>query len=153
VSDNFGSAEGFHFYRIVPHGLRAGATVYTNRPHVWRAAEGQDFPASLSNADVVQTFFGELRRPSYAIEITVARPVELFVLMPRRGNPLPWLTEAFERTGDTVFLHEFESAAPPHPFDVWKRTVRQAGKVTLGPSNRDDHGNPVGMYGIAARAL
>ena len=153
VSDNFGSAEGYHFYRTVPHGLRPGANVYTNRPHVWQAADGEDFPVSLRDADVVQTFFGELRRPSYAIEITVARPVELFVLMPRRGIPSPWLTETFTRTGDTIFLREFESANAQHPFDVWKRVVPQAGKVTLGPSNRDANGNPMGMYGIAAKAL
>ena len=55
VSDNFGASEGFHYYRIVPHGLRPGAVVYTNRRYVWTVADGKDFPASLLNADVVQT--------------------------------------------------------------------------------------------------
>ena len=156
VSDNFGASEGYHFYRIVPGGLRPGVAVYSNRPHVWQAADGQNFPAALLNADVVQTFFGELRHPSYAIEITVARPVELFVLMPRRGIAQAWLTENFTRTGDEVLLDELGAAthAPPHlHFDVWKRIVPQAGKITLGPGNRDVNGNPTGMYGIAARTL
>jgi hypothetical protein len=154
VSDNFGAAEGFHFYRIVPRGLRPGAVVYVNRPHVWKATDGRGFPASLMNADVVQTFYGELRRPAYAIEIVVARPVELFVLMPRRGISQAWLTENFTRTGEEILLDEIEAPVRSHlPFDVWKRTVTQAGKVTLGPVNRDASGNPRGMYGIAAKAL
>jgi len=156
VSDNFGATEGFHFYRIVPHGLRPGAAVYTNRTYVWRAADGQDFPASLADADVVQTFFGELKRPAYAIEVEVARPVELFVLMPRRGIPQSWLTENFTPTGEELMLEENGTSAhaPSHvPFEVWKRAIPQAGTVTLGPGNRDAKGGPVGMYGIAAKAL
>ncbi len=154
VSDNFGAAEGFHFYRTVPHGLRPGAVVYTNRPHVWKAADGQSFPASLMNADVVQTFHGELRRREYAIEIAVARPVELFVLMPKRGTPQTWLTENFTRTGEEIWLDEIEARVRSHlPFEVWKRVVPQAGKITLGPGNRDASGRPTGMYGIAAKNL
>jgi ferric-dicitrate binding protein FerR (iron transport regulator) len=153
VSDNFGSAEGFHFYRTVPHGLKPGAVVYTNRPHVWNAVDGKDFPKSLVNADVVQTFFGELTRPGYAIDIVVARPVELFVLMPRRGIPPPWLAENFTRTGEEILMEEKSPDVHSHVFDVWKRTVLQAGKVTLGPGNRDAGGRPTGMYGIAAKGL
>jgi hypothetical protein len=154
VSDNFGATEGYHFYRIVPRGLRPGAFVYTNRPHVWKAVDGQGFPASLLNADVVQTFFGELRHPAYAIEIVVARPVELFVLMPRRGFPQAWLTANFTRTGQELLLDEGDRRAPPHLFfEVWKRVVPEAGKVTLGPGNLDANGQPVGMYGLAAKAL
>jgi ferric-dicitrate binding protein FerR (iron transport regulator) len=157
VSDNFGASEGYHFYRTVAEGLRPGAMVYSNRPYVWRAADGRDFPAALLNADVVQTFFGELKHPDYTIEIEVARPVQLYVLMPRRGVKPAWLTENFTRTGDEIALDE-SAATPglPHhglPFEVWTRTVRQAGKVTLGPGNRDAGGNPTGMYGIAAKAL
>jgi hypothetical protein len=156
VTDNFGATEGFHFYRIVPHGLRPGAAVYTSRTYVWRAADGREFPESLMNADVVQTFFGDLKRPSYAIEVEVARPVELFILMPRRGIPQSWLTENFTPTGEELMLEE--NGAPTHapshvPFEVWKRAIPQAGTVTLGPSNRDGSGGPVGMYGIAAKAL
>ena len=153
VSDNFGAAEALHFYRTVPHGLRPGAVVYTNRPYVWRAVKGQNFPASLMNADVVQTFHDELSRRDYAIEIVVARPVELFVLMQRRGNPQGWLTENFTCTGEEISLDESGSDSHPLFFEVWKRTVPQAGKVTLGPTNRDDNGRPTGMYGIAAKAL
>lgn len=154
VSDNFGAAEGFHFYRTVPRGLRPGAVVYTNRPHVWKAADEQSFPASLMNADVVQTFHGELRRSNYAIEIIVARPVELFVLMPKRGAPQTWLTENFTRTGEEIWLDEIEAPVRSHlPFEVWKRIVPQAGKITLGPGNRDANGRPTGMYGIAAKTL
>lgn len=154
VSDNFGAAAGYHFYRIVPHGLRPGAVVYTNRPHVWKAADGQSFPASLVNADVVQTFHGELRRSNYAIEIMVARPVELFVLMPKRGNPQAWLTADFTRTGEEIWLDEIEAPVRSRlPFEVWKRIVPQAGKITLGPGNRDASGRPTGMYGIAAKTL
>jgi len=128
--------------------------VYTNRRYIWAAAGGQEFPASLLNADVVQTFFGDLKLPSYAIEIVVARPVELFVLMPRRGIPQPWLTENFTRTGEELFLDELNPASPPHvSFEVWKRTVPQAGKITLGPANRTADGRPCGMYGLAAKAL
>jgi len=156
VSDNFGASEGYHFYRIVPHGLEPGAVVYTNRAYVWKPLPGQPFPASLTHADVVQTFFGELTHPAYAIEIQVARPVDLFVLMPRRGTPQPWLTESFTRTGDQILLDEGGVPSRPRPplyFEVWKRTILQAGKVTLGPGNRDDKGGPTGMYGIAAKAL
>lgn len=148
-----GAAEGFHFYRIVPRGLREGAQVYASYPYHWIAGDGQDFPASLGDADVVQTFHGELRRSDYAIELMVARPVELFVIMPERGLPQPWLTQDFTRTGEEVFLREGASKSVPHPYEVWKRTVREAGKITLGPPNRNANGGPVGMYGIAAKAL
>lgn len=153
VSDNFGSTEGYHFYRIVPRGLKAGAVVYTNHTYVWNAPPGQTFPVSLVGADVVQTFFGELTHPDYAIEVVVARPVELFVLMPRRGNPQAWLTSTFSRTGEVVLLNEGGRNSHPLFFEVWKRTVLQAGKVTLGPGNRDSAGKPTGMYGLAAKAL
>ena len=156
VSDNFGAAEGFHFYRIVQQGLKPGALVYSNRAYVWKAVDGKEFPASLQNADVVQTFFGELKWPAYAIELVVARPVELYVLMPRRGIPPAWLTESFTRTGEEIALDETGTSGRPRPglpFDVWKRTVPQAGTITLGPGNRDANGNPTGMYGIAAKAL
>ena len=36
----------------------------------------------------------------------VARPVELYVLMPRRGIPPAWLTESFTRTGEEIALDE-----------------------------------------------
>ena len=125
---------------------------------VFMAAEAIRPPAprraSLLNADVVQTFFGELKRPAYAIEIVVARAVELFVLMPRRGTPQAWLAENFTRTGEELWLDEIEAPARSHlPFEVWKRTVPQAGTITLGPGNRDASGRPTGMYGIAAKAL
>ena len=79
VSDNFGAAEGYHFYRIAPRGLRSGAVAYTNRTHVWKAADGQDFPVALTDADVVQTFFGELKRPGAVREerAVALRDVEL----------------------------------------------------------------------------
>lgn len=150
LNDNFGAAESFHYYRILPHGLKPGAGAYTNRGDTWQAADGRDFPASLANADVVQTYWGERQRPAN-IEITVARPVELFVLMPRRRTPPSWLTENFKRNGEELAIEE--SGHPARlpalvPFDVWKRTVPQAGTISLGPGNREDR-----PFGIAVKAL
>jgi ferric-dicitrate binding protein FerR (iron transport regulator) len=153
MNDNFGASEGYHFYRIVPRGFKPGAVVYTNRPYVWEAPPGQAFPSSLADADVVQTFFGEFNHTDYAIQIVVARPTELFVIMPQRGLPPAWLTPDFERTGEIVVLRETGKPSVPHPFEVWKRAVREAGEIKLGPPSRDANGHGVGMYGIAAKSL
>ncbi len=151
VSDDLDERGDIHFYRIVPHGLRPGAVVYTNRPYTWVPADGQDFPASLFNADVVQTFHGELK---HAVAVVVARPVQLFVIMPKRGIPQAWLTENFTRTGEELLLDELRPGVPAHAhFEVWKCTVPGAGKVMLGPANRNSEGISLGMYGIAATAL
>ena len=156
VKDDLGATAttGSRFYRIVPHGLRPGSVAYTNRPHVWEASAGQKFPASLMNADVVQTLQTGLGRRNYALQITVTRPADLFVLMPRREPPPAWLTAGFTRTGEEISLVEIESPrGSRQPFDVWKRTVAQAGTITLGPASRFTDGRPVVMYGIAAKAL
>jgi ferric-dicitrate binding protein FerR (iron transport regulator) len=156
VHDNSGATDGFHFYRIMPQGLKPGVSAYTDRNYVWRTADAQDFPATLVNADLVETYFHGAKQSDYAIEVEVARPVELFVLMPRRGIPAPWLTGSFTPTGEELMLEESRSAshAPSHvPFEVWKRVIPQAGAVVLGPANRDANGNPVGMYGVATKSL
>lgn len=153
LRDNIALAEHPHFYRIIPHGLKSGASAYTDRPHAWEAA---NFPAALLGADVVQTFFWALRRDNFAIDVVLTRPAELFVIMPKRGEPQPWLTQDFTRTDDILLLREFagsQETPNPHPFEVWKRTVPNAGPVRLGPTNRDANGRPVGMYGIAAKPL
>jgi ferric-dicitrate binding protein FerR (iron transport regulator) len=153
LRDNIALEEHPHYYRIVPHGLKSGAPAYTDRPHAWEAA---DFPAALVGADVVQTFFWALRRDNFAIDVVLTRPAELFVIMPKRGEPQPWLLQDFTRTEDVLLLREFAGAHEtpnPHPFEVWKRTVPHAGTIRLGPTNRDSDGRPVSMYGIAAKPL
>jgi hypothetical protein len=150
LRDNIAVEEHPHYYRIIPHGLKSGALAYTDRPHAWEAV---DFPTSLVGADVVQTFFWALHRDNFAIDVVLTRPADLFVIMPRRGEPQPWLVQDFTRTEDTLLLREFSGTQEPHPFDVWKRSVPQAGTIRLGPTNRDSNGRPVSMYGIAAKPL
>jgi hypothetical protein len=154
VKDARGANGGFRSLSLIPHGLHPGSVAYADRPHVWESSEGRSFPASLMNADVVRTPQFERATPDALLEITLARPAQLFILMPRREPPPAWLAASFTRTGEAVELLEVKSPnRSRQSFDVWKRTVAQAGVVTLGPASRFTDGRAVVMYGIAAKAL
>lgn len=70
-----------------------------------------------------------------------------------RFLPLASLTSALS-VQMLALLDEIQApVCSQHSFEVWKRTVPQAGKLTLGPGNPDANGRPVGIYGVAAKAL
>jgi len=153
VTDNFFRDEDWFFYRIIPKGFVPGATAFANRPHTWEAVDGQEFPKSIEGADLVQTFRGARKKERFELQINIARPSTLFIIMPKIGTPAAWLSQDFIRTGDELMVHE--SDARPWirlPFEIWKREITAPIVITLGPANRDENGNPTAMYGIAAKS-
>lgn len=154
VADNFEPVEDYHFYRIVPSGLVQGASAYANRDQLWAAKDGSDFPTSLTNADLVQTFRGARKRQTYEMRVTLTRPCTLYVLMPKSEHTPDWLARDFTRTGDELTLRNRDvHSRVQMPCEVWQRTIAEPASVTLGSAPRDVKGNNAAMFGVAAKAL
>jgi len=154
VKDNYAATGEHHFYRIVPRGLVQGAASYANRDQLWAAKEGSDFPASLTNADLVQTFRGARKRQTFEIEVTLSRPAVLYVLMPKSSATPEWLARDFTRSTDELTVRNGDvHSRIQMPCEVWQRTISAPDTVKLGPAPREVKGGVPAMYGIAAKAL
>ncbi|MDZ4850266.1 MAG: FecR family protein [Pirellulaceae bacterium] len=154
VTDNVAGEADWFFHRIQPNALRPGAFVHVDRPHTWEAVQGEDFPSSLLDADLVQTFRGARRIRRLELELRFSRPGLLYLLMPDRGERPDWLVRDFIPTGESVALQEsLDRPKVRESFTVWKREIDQADYVKLGPAPRDANGNATIMYGIAAKPM
>lgn len=160
VQDNLsGDYPSLHnFYRIAPRSLREGTQAYADTADEWR-----DIPASITGADLVQTFHADRMNWWLKVTINMVRPGVIFVFADDR-TPIPaWLQEQFTNTGATITLAEISRTRPGQTvntltFSVWKRDVPAAGEITLGPPYADPPADrksfrPSRMYGIAARPL
>ncbi|MBL9142403.1 MAG: FecR domain-containing protein [Verrucomicrobiaceae bacterium] len=144
------------FHRIIPGGLKDGASVAMNRVERWGAASGKPFPRALIGADLVQspplTGASSKRWP---LRLTVRRPATVYLFMAHAAPPPAWLSKSFTQTGEQIASVILTGGMPKarlsNLFDVWKRTVDQPMVLTLGAPSRLPDGKPAPMYGIAAQ--
>lgn len=172
VTDN-AATDGFHrFYGILSGGMREGTIAYTThastpRPDVvWRAAEGEEFPAELLGADVVCPFHVDRQEQSLTISLQLAGSADVYVMHDRRRQPAAWLQNGFQKTEWTLRSGPWRPVSPlaqgiePDQagdlyvqYSVWKKRVDAASNVELGPPQTDgDRGNKA-MYGIAVKGI
>ena len=153
--DSFSGVQAFH--RIVPGGMRDGASVALARPERWGAVTGKTFPKSVIGADIVQSppMSGNAAN-RWPLRVKVQRPATLYVFASHALPPPSWLVSAFTRTGDQIASVILTDGTPKarltHVFDVWQRTLDAPSVVTLGAPSRTPDGKLGPMYGIAAKA-
>lgn len=135
-------------YHITPGGLVDGAEAYVELPYIFR-----NIPATLTGADLVQTFRGARKSSRFQMQVAISRAAALYVLFDSTADAPAWLTRDFQKTADTLSL------ASPDPavrrtvtMNVWRRDVPAPATITLGPAReaRDDRGL---MYVVAAKPL
>lgn len=177
VRDNNNRADMWSFYEIVPGGMREDAKAFVDRPHEWNGLHSAGMPEYLVGGDYVKTFNDDKVVDALSIEVTLARPATLYVLLDHRVTPPEWLRGSFERTGDQIGVDEV-SFKPESPSDfspddlrmgagqsinrthsVWKRVIPNGGVVSLGANGEMDDAPPEGvhskanMYGLVAVPL
>lgn len=147
-----------NFYRIVPGGLRDGASAFADTADSW-----SDVPAELIGADQVRTFAVDRFNWWMRLALEISRPCELFVLVDQR-NPVPsWVSDSFVDTGKSVMLdirpdHDRGRIVGRIPYSIWSRRVENPGRYLLGapyenpPEDRKSF-KPNNMFGIVAREI
>ncbi len=160
VSDNIRGLGSTKYYQVVPHGLADDVPAYVDRPHQWNGLDASGLPPFLVGADYVMPFNGDKRSRDIRVTIDLAHPATLYVFFDDRAQVPSWLADQFTDTGVDIGLDEGPSpekdltVAPGSGrsidavFSVWKRTIDQAGPITLGAMVDVNSGKA--MYGIAA---
>lgn len=144
------------FHRIVPSGMRDGASVALARPERWGAVTGKAFPTSVIGADLVQSPPVSSKADTrWPLRVKVQRPSTLYVFASHALPTPSWLASTFTRTDDQIASVILTDGTPKarltHVFDVWKRTLDAPTVVTLGAPSRTPDGKLGPMYGIAAK--
>lgn len=172
VRDNNLRSDFYSYYEIVPGGMREDAKAFVDRPHEWNGATQVGMPRYLHGGDYVKTFNDDKVVSQLDVEVELASPATVYVLMDRRLTPPAWLVEGFVDTRDEIGIEE----APYYPDDktpsrdfrfavgpgagvkrshaIWKRECPDAGVVDLGSNGTLADDVPEGvlsranMYGI-----
>jgi hypothetical protein len=146
VRDNVATPKLRRFYGVVPGGLREGSRAFCDRGSPrWQAAPGEDFPAELIGADLIQTFQTHRMRPTFQLHVAFACPSAIYVFHDARHSPPEWLVRDFINTGKRLLSTPWpptawsESNPPPRtstigiPFEVWRRDALRPGSIQFGP--------------------
>lgn len=172
VRDNIARKSLLSYYEIVPGGLKEDALAYVDRiAHEYNGITAAGMPEYLVGADYVKMFNSDKRNPEITIDITLAAPARLFVLLDKRLEPPQWLTDGFEETREDIGVDEgpYKSDEPgwhnkgptgvgpgesvENKLSIWVKEVNEPGVVRLGPAAVDDEEGDSNMYGIAATPL
>jgi ferric-dicitrate binding protein FerR (iron transport regulator) len=166
VTDNITESGCRRFYSILPGGMKEGARPYPAiRKTRWLPLPGQSFPKPLAGADLVGTFAQDRKDANHQIDLEVAGPCTVFVMLDQRAEPPDWLRRDFRDTGlrlrsgpwhpEAAVVSRLPAPAEGRLFlthTVWRREVAAAGRVELGPPRAQDEPNHHAMYGIAVKA-
>ena len=167
IGDNNSARDFYNFYEIVHGGMDEDAHCFVDRRHQWNGIEGP-MPEYLVGGDYVKTFNDDKVTMELEIDLSVARPCVLYVLLDNRVEVPRWLNEAFQDTGDDIGVDEHlrhlgskrkvvgagNSIDQTH--SIWRRDLAQPGVVTLGPNGAlkesavQGEDSPANMYGIVA---
>ena len=179
VKDNISRSDAWDFYEIVPGGMGEDQPCFVDRPHQWNGVTGEGMPKYLVGADYVKTFCNDKVTKDLHINLTLSEPATVYVLFDKRATPPDWLTQAFELTGDDIGADETDfdvwkretvgnnglkigpGNSIQHDFSIWRKVVRSAGVVSLGPNGAPtrrsdeplDLNARMAMYGIVATPL
>ncbi len=140
VSDNLLDPTNRKCYQIVRAGFADGTTAYVDRDYTW-----QDVPEILRGADYVMTFNEDKRQPDLSLEVQIAQPTRLYILIDDRSPTPAWLSElGFEDTKTKVTLSETGPKLPRNPFSIWQKHISTPGLMKLGANQAK------AMYAVAA---
>jgi hypothetical protein len=169
VTDNITRDESLNFYEIVHGGMREDARAFVDRiAHEYNGVDERGMPSYLIGGDYVKTFNNDKVNHDIRIEVTVAVPARLFILLDDRLQPPEWLRDGFQNTGDKVGVDvgpffskgQWHNKTPPgvgpgesveDTLSVWAREVKTSGIVRLGATEAPESGP--NMYGIVAVPL
>jgi len=164
VSDN-NQEDGFHsFYTIQRGAMKPGVRPYSTlgRPR-WQAMPGTDFPAELVGADVIGTFSPDRHEQDLQLDLSVSRACTVYVMLDVRAVVPEWVRRDFVEAGfqlrsgpwagnPVVEGMTADANGEIHAeYVVWKKAVRAAGTITLGPSYPAGMATHRAMYGIAVK--
>lgn len=168
IHDNIRPPENAKAYQIVRHGLEEDAPCFVDRNHQWNGIDRAGLPQFLLGADYVMPFNDDKFVRTLELKLRLLRPATLYVFLDNNMEVPKWLEKDFVDTGIDIGMdggktewHLQNSLADgagcsiDFPFSVWKREVREAGTVTLGPVKPPQHtprSSGFNMYGIAAVA-
>lgn len=170
LSDNRSDERNAKFYRIVRDGLYEDSLAYVDRNHEWNGVDGSGIPACVQGIEYIMPFNDDKFVQPLEISVELLRPATLYVFFSDTLEVPDWLRNDFVDTGLDIGLDESsnrfarrrKTATGPGEsvdtvFSIWKRDVREASTVTLGPIRRppDQEQLKMGfnMYGIAAAPL
>lgn len=167
VRDNIADGHVKKAYRIVRRGLWEDSLAFVDRQHEWNGVDERGLPRALLGGEYVMPFnddkfFDELR-----VEVDVARPATVYVLISDTVPEPSWLIDGFDDTGWSIGLDEgpFEwrpgqttEKGPGQSietvFSVWKRVVTGPETLKLGGVNKHPRIHEgYNMYGIVAVPL
>lgn len=169
VVDNIPRDEVWAFYEIVWNGMSEDVHVFVDRLHQWNGVSDAGMPTYLVGGDYVKTFNDDKMAGEYKMEVELAQPANLYVLLDTRVTPPKWLIDSFSDTGDQIGIDEthhhrsgYEDTTEDGPgksidrtHSIWKMAAPDGGTVVLGPNGEGPsqarwHNN---MYGIVAVPL
>jgi hypothetical protein len=149
--------------------MREDARAFVDRiAHEYNGVDERGMPGYLIGGDYVKTFNNDKVNHDIRIEVTVAVPARLFILLDDRLEPPEWLRDGFQNTGDKIGVDvgpffskgQWHNKTPPgvgpgmsveDTLSVWVREVTAAGVVRLGATEAPESGP--NMYGIVAVPL
>jgi len=168
VHDNIRTEEGVKSYQIVRNGLDEDALCFVDRNHQWNGVDKTGLPKFLLGADYIMPFNNDKFCTTRELKVRLRRPASLYVFLDNNMEVPEWVRKDFKDTGVDIGLdggqtewHQNNSldigagCSVDFPFSVWRRDVKEAGTVTLGPVNPPKVGTRsygFNMYGIAAVA-
>ncbi|QDS98157.1 FecR domain-containing protein [Adhaeretor mobilis] len=157
-------------YEVVPGGFREDAPTATDRGYEWNGVSKSGLPSFLVGGDYVKVPFDDKLNRRLLVEVRLARPCFVFLLLNQLDNPPDWLLRDFEKTVHTVGLDRTRKRSNAKPasgnsrmrlgkgpgrridatFSVWRRKVSCPSSLTLGARNAKED---FGTYGIIAIPL
>lgn len=166
LTDNVQESGFRYFYGIIPGGMAEGAPAYTDRSRVsWMAANGEVFPPDLVGADLICPFHNDRHDRNLKMTLHLAQPAVVYILHDARKTPLPWLKQDFTNTGWRLRSGPWPNAPVVRDltanargeyyieYTVWRKEVRKAGQIELGPPFVPGRGGVKAMMGIAVKPL
>lgn len=165
VYDNLGEGELRPFYAVIGQGMKPGVLAFNDKPNpVWGPVPGEDFPAWLTGADLIRTYYHFRFIDDYQLTIDLNEPADVYLLVVSPGQIPQWVTERFEPTGQSIRAGTWHASMATHPaatveedgpylnFEIWKCEA-EAGEFQLGaPLQKRVPGVHSMMYGLAVKA-
>lgn len=169
VRDNLQTSQIKKFYRIIGRGFGEDCPAFVDRDHQWNGLDESGIPPFLVGGDYVMTFNDDkIRR--IEVEVELAKPATMYVLLDDRVAPPSWLHHDFVDTGWDLGLDESyddrelvksgvgAGKSIDQVFSIWRRDFSAPTTVRLGyirPEDIDVNPRKVleCMYGVVVTEL
>jgi hypothetical protein len=144
-------------YAVLPGGMRENARAFTDRIYEWNGVSEAGMPPFLVGADYVCTANDDKQNPSLEVDVQIARPCDLYLVLNKDDTIPDWLRREFELTPHEIGLDRNNRQLGTRPgvtidatFSIWRRRIASANTVTLGAK---DSSTEFGNFGIVAVPL